>query len=125
MKKIIFALFTLATLSLTNCGSSKTAVDPVIGTWNIVVKETPQGDVPSNLVISKDEASQYVGNLNSAMGNILLQDLSIEEQKLKAKFQIQGMDFSLSGTFDNNTFNGVVTGMGGFFEADGTKMVTP
>lgn len=125
MKKVFLALFVVVTLSLTNCGSSKATVDPNIGTWNLIVKDTPQGNIATELIISKNEANQYVGNLNSALGNSVLQDLSIEASKLVAKFQIQGMDFSISGKFEKANFDGLVAGMGEFYKTKGTKLVTP
>ncbi len=125
MKKIFFALFAVFTLSLTNCGSSKATVNPILGTWNLTVEGTPQGNIATDLIIAKNEANQYVGNLTSAMGNSTLQGLSIEENKLTANFQIQGMDFNISGKFEKDTFDGIVSGMGEFYKTKGTKLQTP
>jgi hypothetical protein len=125
LSTILIALFLIAT----SCSGSKTAankkpkVDPVIGTWNVVITNTPQGDIENALVISKSEDDVYAGQI-TAMGNSIdLDNVVIAESVLSSTFVYEGMDFELKGTFADAVFNGEVVGMGSSFPANGVKAV--
>lgn len=110
---------------LASCGSTKSVakkeVDPYLGAWEVVIEETPQGDVAATMNITKNEDGSYSGNLESDMGAMDLKDLKIEKGALSSKFEVQGMDFEFTGTFLQESFKGMVSGMGSFFTANGKK----
>jgi len=125
MKNAGIILMTLILFIITGCGPGRIAVklDPYIGDWNMLIEDTPQGDVSSMLVILKSDDGYYTGSLNSDMGTFELNNLKIIDNKLSAIFYVQDMDFDLIGNFENNSFNGYVSGMGVDFKANGTKVL--
>jgi len=124
LSTILIALFFIAA----SCSGSKTAankkpkVDPVIGTWNVVITNTPQGDIENALVISKSEENAYAGQLSALGSTIDLDNVIIAESVLSSTFIYEGMDFELKGTFVDTVFNGEVIGMGSSFPANGVKV---
>ena len=124
MKKTYFILGLVSLFILTSCGSSKRVkVDPYLGTWSLLIEDTPQGDVASTMTILKNEAGAYTGTLSSDLGTFNLSDLSIVESKLSGAFVVQDMDFDLTGNFVESTFKGFVSGMGADFKANGKKVI--
>lgn len=111
MRKLVsFSLaviLSFALIWLTGCASSKTmAYDPA-GTWNYTVTGTPNGDVNGKLILSKN-GDNYTGEMQSAEGSASLDNLQIEDQKLTANLNYQGMDLTVSGTFEGDNFDGEV-----------------
>ncbi len=106
-----------------SCGSTKntTIVDPILGDWNIMTENTPQGDIESVLTITKNTGGVYVGSLNIDADVIPLQNLMIANGLLTSTFVYQEIGFELKGAFLANTFTGEVKGMGSVFPAKGTK----
>jgi len=124
MKKAYFILGIVSLFVFTSCGSSKSIkVDPYIGTWSLLIEDTPQGDVASTMTIMKNEAGAYTGTLSSDLGTFNLSDLSIAESKLSGVFVVQDMDFDLTASFIESTFKGFVSGMGADFKANGKKVI--
>ncbi|TJY33481.1 hypothetical protein [Pontimicrobium aquaticum] len=125
MKKPTLFLSFIALFIITSCGSSKKAakVDPYIGAWNMLIEDTPQGNVSATMTILKNDAGEYSGTLNSDLGLINLKDVKIIESKISASFITQDMDFDLTGTFQEMMFKGFVSGMGYDFKADGKKVL--
>ncbi|RXJ45652.1 hypothetical protein [Gelidibacter gilvus] len=125
MKKsyVLFVLF--ASLLITNCGSSKSAVkvDPYIGAWNLLIENTPQGNVSATMTITKNTEGAYSGSVNSDVGAFDLYDIKIMDSKLTAGFMIQGAEFDIIGNFENLLFKGYVSGMGEDYQASGTKII--
>lgn len=99
---MVFVLFWLA-----SCASSRNmAFDPA-GSWDYIVSDTPNGDVEGTLVISKS-GDDYSGEIRSQAGSVSLDGMQIEGKNLNAVFVFQGTELSLSGTFEQDTFNGEV-----------------
>ncbi len=126
MKKTHLLLSFIALFLVTSCGSTKKVVkaDPYVGEWNLVISGTPQGDVSATMTISKNEAGEYTGIVNSDMGAMNLNNVKIVDSKLSATFVTQDIDFGLTGTFENMLFKGYVSGMGEDFKTDGKKVVS-
>lgn len=98
----------LAGLIWAGCAGTKTSKEAAyLGDWEYLVEGTPNGDVIGVMNISK-EGDAYVGKLTSDMGEILLNDLSILEDKLSANFDIQGMTLVMDGTFEGPKFTGTI-----------------
>jgi len=125
MKKTNLLLSFIALFLITSCGSTKKVVkaDPYVGDWSVVISDTPQGDVAATMTITKNEAGEYTGTVNSDMGLINLSNVKIEESKLTSTFVTQDMDFDLTGTFEDLTFKGFVSGMGADFRTNGKKIL--
>ena len=125
MKKSQVFLGLIALIVVFSCGSLKKTikVDPYIGNWSLLIEDTPQGDIATNLVISIMADGSYSGILSSDMGSFELDDFEIIEQKLSAIFYYQQIDFDVTGTFEDMSFNGYVSGMGEDFRAYGKKLI--
>lgn len=125
MKKshLIFGIISLFLFA--SCGSSKSIkVDPYIGSWSLLIEDTPQGDVSATLTILKAEDTSYSGALSSNLGNFKLSNFSIVENKLSGVFVVQDIDFDLTGNFEETVFKGFVSGMGADFKANGKKIIS-
>lgn len=103
MQKVL--VFIVAAFIAYGCASSKKVVDISIGTWDYIVKGTPSGDVEGNFVIVK-EGDTYTGSLNGDQGSIPLENITIEDGKLKCTFDFQGYEVLMQGTFEGNSFTG-------------------
>jgi hypothetical protein len=124
MKKAHLVLGIISLFILSNCGAGKMPkVDPYLGTWSLLIEDTPQGDVNATMTILKNEAGAYTGTLSSDMGAFKLTNFNIEANKLSGVFVVQDMDFDLTGDFVETTFNGFVSGMGADFTTSGSKVV--
>ena len=106
MQKVF--VFVITAIIAFGCASSKKAVDISIGTWDHVVKDTPYGDVEGYMIIAK-EGENYTGSLNSDQGSIPIENLTIEDGNLKGTFYVEGMELSMSGTFEGTSYDGKVT----------------
>ncbi len=125
MKKTQLILGFVTLFILTSCGTSKSAkVDPYIGSWSLLIEDTPQGDMASTMTLFKNESGAYAGNLSSDLGSFILSNLKIIDGKLSGAFVVQDMDFDLTGTFEDMLFKGYVSGMGADFKANGKKIVS-
>lgn len=103
-----YLLIILAGLIWAGCAGTKTSKEAaILGDWEYLVEGTPNGDVTGVMNISKD-GEAYVGKLASDMGEIMLNDLTIVEDKLSANFDIQGMTLNMDGTFEGPKFTGTI-----------------
>ena len=106
--KSSYLLILIAGLLWAGCaGTKKSKEAKYIGDWEYLVKDTPNGNVTGIMNLSKD-GETYIGKLISDMGEIMLNDLSIVEDKLSANFDIQGMRLDMSGTFEGPQFTGTI-----------------
>jgi len=106
--KTSYLLIILAGLIWAGCAGTKTSKEAAyLGDWEYLVEGTPNGDVRGVMNISKED-DEFVGKLTSDMGEILLNDLSILEDKLSANFDIQGMNLVMDGTFEGPKFTGTI-----------------
>lgn len=106
MKKAII-LF-VAILSAYACASTKSVSDVSVGTWDYLIKNTPEGDMTGNFVIVK-EGENYSGSLNSTQGSIPLENVKIEDGNLTSNFSYMGYTVNMSGKFETTTFDGKVS----------------
>ena len=119
MKKNMFRSFALllaVALAFSSCASTKVAKDPhaaYLGDWDYVVDELPV-DIDGTFVISKEEGVLKAEMVNP-MGEIVIEDITIEEGVLKAEFDVEGNFIELEGTFEGNTYNGGLFVQGGEF----------
>ena len=97
-------LFASIVWIFSNCASSS-KIPSYIGRWDYVV-DTPQGSQAGWIVLTLTD-DILTGTLNSDMGSIELEDLTVEENVLSATFFAFDMDMDLSGTFVENEFQGM------------------
>lgn len=121
MKTKNFTLIALFCVLLYNCGTSKAKVDPFLGTWNMVIEDTPQGDIAAEMTISKEETNDYICQVKSDVGTFNLNEMVLTDSKIKGNFVAAGMEMTLSGTFEGSDFRGFVSGEGFLFDANGKK----
>lgn len=119
MKKNIlrnFALMLAVALAFSSCASTKVAKDPhapYLGNWDYQVLELPV-DIDGTFVISKEEGDLNAKMVNP-MGEIVLEEITIEEGILKSEFEVEGNFIELEGTFEGDTYSGFLFVQGGEF----------
>jgi hypothetical protein len=117
-----FALMLAVALAFSSCASTKVAKDPhapYLGEWDYQVLELPV-DIDGTFVISKEEGV-LKANMVNPMGEMLIEGLTIEENVLKADFEVEGNYIELEGTFDGNAYSGFLFVQGGEFVMKMTK----
>jgi len=122
-KHIICILF-LTTL-LISCGSSKTTINPddkLVGNWNIVAENTPQGDVDITMTIHKNEEGEFEGSFKSVMGEYNMINLVLKNGVIACDFDVQGTLFGFKGVFTNDDFKGQTIGPGQVYVTNGKRM---
>lgn len=88
-----------------SCASSKKAAEISIGSWDYVIKGTPDGDTEGVLIIEK-EGDNYTGSLNTSQGSLPLDDVEIEDNVLTSSFNYSGYTIDMTGTFEGDAFDG-------------------
>ncbi len=114
---IIFSLF------LISCSATKkaaTSYDPS-GVWDILVKDTPMGDVPAQVVLTK-EGNVFKGTLKVTGEETTLQGLNIMENNMKCSFSTMDYYGSMAGVFSGETISGAVEVEGTSFEFTGKRL---
>lgn len=105
-----FALLLTVLLAFSSCASTKIAKNPnapYIGEWEYVVEELPV-DIDGTLVITEVEGVLN-GTLINPMGEMEIGVITIAEGVLTASFDADGNFIDLSGTFEGDSYNGVLT----------------
>ena len=118
-----FALMLAVALAFSSCASTKVAKDPhaqYLGEWDYQVLELPV-DIDGTFVISKEEGVLKAAMVNP-MGEVLIEGLTIEENVLKAEFDVEGNFIELEGTFEGNAYSGFLFAQGGEFVMKMTKI---
>jgi len=117
-----FALLLALILAFSSCASSKIAKDPhaaYLGNWEYTVEDLPV-DIDGTFEISKEEGV-LKGKLITPMGEVVIEDITIEVGALKAEFDAQGNLIELEGNFEGNTYKGLLSVQGGEFAMNMTK----
>ena len=117
-----FALMLAVALAFSSCASTKVAKDPhaqYLGEWDYQVLELPV-DIDGTFVISKEEGV-LKATMVTPMGEMVLEDITIEENVLKSEFEVEGNFIELEGTFEGNAYSGFLFVQGGEFVMKMTK----
>jgi len=117
-----FALMLAVALAFSSCASTKVAKDPhaqYLGEWDYQVLELPV-DIDGTFVISKEEGALKATMVNP-MGEIVIEEITIEENALKAEIDVEGNFIELEGTFEGNAYSGFLFVQGGEFVMKMTK----
>ena len=117
MKGKITLLIPLAiTFTLISCHSSKKAGmvprsilldDPYAGDWDFVIEDMPQGDAEGILSIDRS-GYEYSASVSGDIGDMKLDDVSIQGDRMKGHFRYKGFRVNVKGDFAGNSFEGKV-----------------
>lgn len=117
-----FALLLTVIIAFSSCASTKVAKDPhaqYLGEWDYVVEDLPV-DIDGTFVLSKVEGVLKAKMVNP-MGELEIEDITIEEGVLKSEFDVEGNFIELEGTFTENAYDGFLFVQGGEFPMKMTK----
>ena len=94
-------------LWFSSCATSKKAAYSPVGTWNYTVQGTPNGNITGKMII--DQAGDtYTGHIQSDMGKIPMEDLTIKGKDMTSNLVVNGSPVTVQGAFDENIFSGKV-----------------
>jgi len=103
--KFLFS-FALLSLLFINATNANTLNHDPSGTYDFEVTDIPdQADVKGTMVVSKENGAVKV-TFSSSAGEIELQDAKLDGHKLTGKFEVQGVQIKLKGSFSGNNFEG-------------------
>ena len=111
-----FALMLAVALAFSSCASTKVAKDPhapYLGEWDYQVLELPV-DIDGTFIISKEEGI-LKATMANPMGDMVIEGVTIEENVLKADFEVEGNYIELEGTFEGNAYSGFLFVQGSEF----------
>jgi len=104
-----FALLLAVMFALSSCAGSKVAKDPhaqYMGNWEYVVEDLPV-DIDGTMILSKVEGVIKTV-LSNPMGDMEIEGATIVDGVFKAEFDAQGNLVELEGTFEGDSYNGVL-----------------
>jgi hypothetical protein len=118
--KIVFSLV-VATL-LGACASLQMQIDPVLGEWQYVIENLPQGEPEGSFTIVKN-GDGYTGTLQRKGDQAVpLEDIIMEKGVLESSgFNTQGYSVTMSGTFEGDSFTGTLSVIGRTFPITAEK----
>ena len=91
-----------------------------VGNYSYVVEDTPMGNVTGTLIIT-EENEAYQVKMASPQGSMDLYDTKIMDKKLSGKFDFDGTPMEVEGSFEGDSFKGVILSGFGNFPISGTK----
>lgn len=100
-----YLLLFVFTACLIACKSSKTTESRYVGVWHYTI-EWEGTEYTMKMIINKSDDG-YTAMFSSEWGDLDLDDLVIEEDKLTATYDFQGNIVDFEGTFDGDTFKGL------------------
>lgn len=118
-----FALFAAIMFALSSCASMRVAKDPnaqYMGEWEYEVIDLPV-DIDGTLTLSTEEGVIKTV-MSNPMGELEIEGLSITDGNLKAEFDADGNLVELEGTFDGDSYSGVLRVMDTDFEMNMKKV---
>lgn len=118
---LIFAgLFFLVLSSNTNA-QSKTGADYFAGTWNVLVKGTPNGDARMWIVLEKKDTSM-TGSVQDSTGKEIskITNVDMKDTSATVYFTAQGYDVNLE--MDKKGDDHVTGSLMGMFDAEGDRV---
>ncbi len=80
-------------------------LDPYVGTWDFVVRNTPSGNAEGVINI-KRQGYDYLAVLDSELGALALDDISIRDEKLRGHFRYKGFRVNVKGVFQEDRLDG-------------------
>jgi hypothetical protein len=108
--------------ALSSCAATKVAKDPhapFLGNWEYVVEDLPV-DIDGTMSVSKEEGVLSAA-LMTPMGDVPITDITITDGVLKAEFDAEGNLVELEGTFEGDTYKGLLIVQGSEFVMNAKK----
>ncbi len=97
----------LIALMVFGCATTKN-LESAVGTWDFILKGTPNGDITGYFTIVKD-IDKYTGVIYSNEGSNQLNNISIDNERLECNFNYQGYKVVMEGDFDGRSLDGKMT----------------
>ena len=107
IKESSIKIITICIFLLILSCSGNSSGDEYMGVWQFTVKNTPNGDITGVMTLGKS-GQEYSGKLSSYQGSTDLTDISFQNNKIKCGFYMGDNYLSISGKFDEDTFEGIV-----------------
>lgn len=116
-----FALLLTVLIAFSSCALLKLGKksNPYVGTWDYVVEEIPV-DIDGTFVLTEEEGVLKCTLINP-MGEMELDEIAIEEGELKASIDADGTLVELEGTFEGDSYSGMLYAQGSKFLMKMTK----
>lgn len=115
------ALIFLCGIFFIACTSSKTTASKYVGEWNYSI-DWDGTSYPIKMIINSTDDG-YTGRFSSDFGDLDIDDLVIEDDKLTATYDFQGNLVNFEGTFEGDTFKGLSSAMGYEFPIEAIRKV--
>jgi hypothetical protein len=106
---------------LTACKTSQTTASRYVGEWHYTI-DWEGTEYPMKMIINTSDDG-YSGMFSSEWGDLPLDDLVIEDDKLTANYDFQGNYVDFEGTFEGDTFKGVSSSGGYEFPMEATRKI--
>ena len=118
---IIFLLLTVI-----GCSGSKKIVYSPVGVWDYIVVGTPDGDATGTFILTSMEDGIKGMFKSNEYGESNMENLLVgENNKLNCTMYLSGIDLSLNGIFEGDTFSGNVdAGQTGTFPITATRNIS-
>lgn len=113
-------------LTVIGCSGSKKVIYSPVGSWNYTVVGTPNGDAKGTFILTRMENGIKGMFKSNEYGESNMENLSIgENNELKCTMYLSGIDLSLNGIFEGDTFSGNVdAGQTGTFPITATRNIS-
>ena len=119
MRKVLsLPLFGMICLLFTHCSgpnrladvqikSVKPGGDPYIGSWHVVVKDTPYGDYPCEVNIEKS-GGIYAAQIQASIGTVPFKKMHIEDDLFYGHFYHKGLKVKVKGELTGQKLQGTI-----------------
>ena len=120
-------LFIIVLIVVSSCAGSKKAVYSPVGAWEYMVIGTPNGDASGIMSLTNTEDG-LKGTFNSPQyGESNMENLVFdsETKEITCEIYLSGIDLSLKGIFDGDTFEGNIdAGQNGAFPMTANRKIS-
>lgn len=118
---LIFAGLFFFLLSSNSNAQSKTGADYFAGTWNVLVKGTPNGDARMWIVLEKKDTTM-TGSVEDSTGKEIskITNVDVKDTSATVYFTAQGYDVNLE--MDKKGDDHITGSLMGMFDAEGDRV---
>jgi len=119
IQRILILVFAIAMAG--GCATSKKTTDATVDNptptptataaatseWAYVIKDLPDGDASGVFTLIK-KGDKYTGVMKSEMGEVDVNNLTIENDVLKCNYAVMGYQVNMTGAFTGDNFKGKI-----------------